>query len=304
MFIEKRKIEKNVKFYLVHSYRENGIVHKIRKYLGLNLPHDELANERRRAEKEILKQIEKLKTEVFQFKLSREQISILNKFNEKIGIFHLNKKEWKNFTKEFVYNTNAIEGSTVLREEVENILKKEKVFVPDEIETKGVAEAVEYIREAKEELSLQLLLNLHKMCFSGTKHFAGRLRNVEVVVTNSRGQIVHQGMPAKELNNALEEMVKWYKKNKGKFKPLVLAAILHNQFEYVHPFQDGNGRVGRLLLNFILLKNKYPPINILLEDRSEYYAALSEYDKSQNIKPMLQFLIKQYNKTLKQVTTR
>jgi Fic family protein len=216
----------------------------------------------------------------------------------------LNKKEWKNFTKEFVYNTNAIEGSTVLREEVENILKKEKVFVPDEIETKGVAEAVEYIREAKEELSLQLLLNLHKMCFSGTKHFAGRLRNVEVVVTNSRGQIVHQGMPAKELNNALEEMVKWYKKNKGKFKPLVLAAILHNQFEYVHPFQDGNGRVGRLLLNFILLKNKYPPINILLEDRSEYYAALSEYDKSQNIKPMLQFLIKQYNKTLKQVTTR
>ena len=92
--------------------------------------------------------------------------------------------------------------------------------------------------------------------------------------------------------------------NKGKFRPLVLAAILHNQFEHIHPFKDGNGRVGRLLLNYILLKNKYPPINIMLEDRQEYYRSLYEYSKHDDMKPTLNLLVKQYKKTLKEVSTK
>lgn len=85
---------------------------------------------------------------------------------------------------------------------------------------------------------------------------------------------------------------------------MVLAAILHNQFERIHPFKDGNGRVGRLLLNFILLKNNYPPINILLEDRAEYYKTLQEYSNKDELKPTLEFLISQYKKTLKKVSTK
>ena len=85
---------------------------------------------------------------------------------------------------------------------------------------------------------------------------------------------------------------------------MVLAAIMHNQFEYIHPFQDGNGRVGRLLLNFVLLKNKYPPIDISLEDRAEYYLTLQEYQKNRNLKPTVEFLVKQYKKTLSKVTTK
>ena len=92
--------------------------------------------------------------------------------------------------------------------------------------------------------------------------------------------------------------------DKNKFKPLVLAAIIHNQFEYIHPFQDGNGRVGRLLLNFILLKNNYPPINIALEDRGKYYSSLRDYELIYDIKPMVKFLVDQYKKTLKKVTTK
>ena len=79
---------------------------------------------------------------------------------------------------------------------------------------------------------------------------------------------------------------------------------MHNQFEHIHPFQDGNGRVGRLLLNFILLKKNYPPINIMLEDRLEYYQTLQKYSKNEDIKSTLKFLIKQYKKTLKEVATK
>ncbi len=304
MYVEERKTGKNVKYYLVHSYRDKGKVRKIRKYLGRNLAKEELEKAKNSAKPHILKLLEELNTEVFLFTLTKNQIKKLNKFDEKISIIHFDQKEWRQFTEEFVYSTNAIEGSTVQRAEVPEILEKQKASGNEELETKGVAKAVDYIRNIKEDISIELIKKLHKICFEGSKIFAGELRRVEVVVRNSRGGILHKGIPVSQLNSALKNMVSWYKENKNKFKPLVLAAIMHNQFEYIHPFQDGNGRVGRLLLNFILVKNKYPPINISLEDRAEYYGVLQEYQKNQNLKPTVEFLAKQYKKTWSKVTTK
>jgi len=308
MYVEKRKIGSKIKYYLVHSYREKNKVRKIRKYLGQNLTRHELEEARNKAKKHVLELLEELNTEIFFFTLTKNQINKLNESDEKIKITHFDQREWQRFTEEFVYNTNAIEGSTIQREEVPEILHKQKVSDAEELETKGVAKAVEYIRNTKDDLSIDLIKKLHDICFKGSKSFAGQIRKVEVAVMNSRGEILHQGMSFLQLNSALKDMVSWYKENKSKFKPLVLAAIIHNQFEYIHPFQDGNGRVGRLLLNFILLKNKYPPINITFGDRAEYYMTLQEYQKNQNLKPTLkptvEFLVKQYKKTLKEVTTR
>lgn len=304
MFIEKRKVGKNIKYFLVHSYREKGEVQKIRKYLGQNLTKEQLKEEKAKAGKHILTLLEELSTEVFLFKLTNDQISKLNKYDDKIRIIHFDPKKWQRFTEEFVFNTNAIEGSTVQREEVPKILHKPTVENAEEIETKGVAKAVNYIKTAKEDLCTELMKKLHGICFKGAKNFAGQLRNVEVGVVDSMGNVLHRGTPVSQLNLALKDMMSWYKENKNKFKPLVLASIVHNQFEYIHPFQDGNGRVGRLLLNFILLKNRYPPINITLEDRAKYYWTLQEYQKNQNLKPTVEFLVEQYKKTLKQVTTK
>ena len=305
MYIEKRKVGKDTKYYLVHSYREEDKVKKIRKYLGWNLSKEELKSKRAEAEKSILEIIEKNSIKVFSFSLTKKQKEILNRYNEKIKVFHLSKEEWQVFTRDFVYNTNAIEGSTVSEKEVKEILsEKQKTKIPDEVETLGVAKAVEYIRTTKEELSLGLILKLHRLCFEGSKPFAGKLRKVNVVIKNSKGEIIHAGVPKEELTEHLNDLVLWYKENKSHFKPLVLAAIIHNQFEYIHPFQDGNGRVGRLLLNYILVRNNYPPININLEDRQEYYETLQKYSKDDDLKPTLRFLIKQYKKTLKEVTTK
>ena len=115
---------------------------------------------------------------------------------------------------------------------------------------------------------------------------------------------MHRGAPSNQITNLLKELIQWYNDYKNKYHPILLAAVIHNQFENIHPFQDGNGRVGRLLLNFILIKNKYPPINISLEDRAGYYQTLQEYSKNDNLKLTLVFLIKQYQKTLKQVATK
>jgi Fic family protein len=305
MYVEERKAGKKTKYYLVHAYRDKeNKVRKIRRYLGADLSQNQLEKLKKGAEKHILQQIEEIETDVFEFSLSPREVAQLNKYSEKIEIHHLTKEEWIRFTEEFVYNTNAIEGSTVLPDEVPKILEKKHVEDPEEIETKGVASAINYIRTTNMDVSDKLLLKLHKLCFSKSKSFAGKFRNVEVVIRDRQGNIVHQGVLSKDLQYALKEMFAWYRENKKTFTPLVLAAIMHNQFEHIHPFQDGNGRVGRLLLNHILLRNKYPPINILLEDRAEYYRTLQEYHHNQDMKPTLKFLIKQYKKTLKQVGTK
>ena len=304
MFVEKRKAGKNIKYLLVHSYRENGKVRKIRKYLGQNLGKEELKETKDKAKKHVLGILQELKTEVFLFALTKNQINKLNKYDNKIKITRFDSREWRRFTEEFVFNTNAIEGSTIQREEVPDILHKPKVEGAEEIETKGVAKAVDYIKKTKEDLSIELMKKLHEICFNGSKSFAGQLRSVEVAVVDLKGEVLHRGVSVSDLHPALKDMILWYKENKQKFRPLVLAAIMHNQFEYIHPFQDGNGRVGRLLLNFILLKNKYPPINITLENRAEYYRTLQEYQKNQNLKPTVEFLVKQYKKTIAKVTTK
>lgn len=304
MYIEKRKSGKSIKYYLVYSYRENNQVEKIRKYLGANLSSEQLEEKKKKAEKIILELLEKINTKIFFFTLTKKQIEKLNNYNKKIKIVHLSEKQWENFTEDFVYNTNAIEGSTIAEEDISYILKKKKAENSEEIETKGVAKAVEYIMKTKEDLSLEFLLKLHSFCFKDSKPFAGKFREVNVVVRNSKGQILHVGVAKEELKDYLKDFIEWYKENKNKFKPLVLASILHNQFEHIHPFQDGNGRIGRLLLNYILIKNKYPPINIMLEDRQEYYEVLQKYSKNDDLRSTLNFLIKQYKKTLKEVTTK
>ena len=305
MFIEKRTSKSSVKYYLVHSFRDSlGKTRKIRKFLGSNLSPAELTVQKKAATKEIENEIAKLLTKVFFFSLTEREKSKLNSYSERIAILHLGKEEWQRFTEQFVYNTNAIEGSQVQEDAIPKAMSQPNPRDSDELEAAGVKQAVNYIRTTRDDVSLQLLLTMHKLCFEKTKSFAGSFRNVNVIIRDGKGAIVHRGTRVEELQEALNDLVEWYKENKTNFAPLALAAIMHNQFEHIHPFQDGNGRVGRLLLNFILLKHKYPPINILFENRMQYYKTLQEYHKSQDLIPTMRFLTQQYKKTYKQVTTK
>lgn len=295
MFLETREAGKKRKYYLVHTYRSGDSVKRISRYLGSDLKAKDLERLKARAQQLILEQVKE--KNIVEFELTKSEIAQYKRYEKGIKVEHLQKLDWKAFTEEFTYNTNAIEGSTVAKDEVKAILEHREIpGNKDELEAINVANAIGFIKTAKEDLTLDLIKKLHKLCFEKTKAFAGLLRAVEVVIRNASGTIIHRGAPAEKLNKLLKELCDWYNKHKKKYPPLLLAAVVHNQFEEIHPFQDGNGRVGRLLLNYVLLKHGYPPINIRFKDRSEYYACLKRYDERRDIKSTLKFLIRQYKK--------
>ena len=80
-------------------------------------------------------------------------------------------------------------------------------------------------------------------------------------------------------------------------KALTAAAYFHAKFENIHPFSDGNGRVGRIVMNYILILHNHPPIIIFEEDRKEYYTALEVWDERQELLPLISVLEKQTVKT-------
>jgi Fic family protein len=295
MFIEIRERGKSKKYYLVHTYRENGKVRRVSRYLGSNLSEKKLIELRKRAEQHILEEIKE--RSILEFELTKKEIEEYKKYEKDIEVKHLQTLSWKRFTEDFTYNTNAIEGSTVALSEVKELLSgKEEAQDADDIETLNAAKAVEFIKKSKEKITVDFIKRLHLICFNGTKKFAGKLRDVNVVIRDGRGSVVHQGASINKVKKLLEELCKWYTKHKKKYPPLLLAVVIHNQFEKIHPFQDGNGRVGRLLLNYVLLQHKYPPINIRLGDRGRYYRCLQKYDHKNDVKSTLKFLISQYKK--------
>ena len=307
MHVEKRRIGNKVKLYLAHSYREGDKVHKIRKYLGLNLKTEILEERKKIAQKLILDEIKRYKIihDPLTAQLSEHEIDWAKKLEKEIPITisHLSLQQWVAFTELFTYNTNAIEGSKLNSKEVTELLEKDKwpdKSKEDIAEAYGVRDAIQLIRKTEEHLSITLIKKIHRIVFKNSKSFAGQLRKrgEEVVVMDNTGKIVHEGAPQSRVEFLLKELCDWYPKNKGKYPALILAAVIHNQFENIHPFRDGNGRVGRILLNNILIKHKLPPISIDLKNRIEYYASLQSYEKNHDLKPTINLLMKEY-KTLK-----
>jgi len=303
MHIEKRKIKGKIKYYLAHSYREGSKVHKFRKYLGQDLKQEKLKERQQIAEKLVLEEIHRYNIikDPLQFELSKDEIESIKRIEAEIPlkISHLSEKDWKAFSELFTYNTNAIEGSRLNQKEVNDLLETDKwpeKSKEDIAEAYGVNEAIRFIRKTKEHITLSLIKEIHKIVFKNSKQFAGKLRKKgeEVAVMDSRGNVIHEGAPQSRINHLLEDLIKWYSQNRANYPVLILGAVVHNQFENIHPFRDGNGRVGRILLNNILLKHGLPPININFKNRVEYYASLRSYELNKNLKPTIDLYMKEY----------
>jgi Fic family protein len=311
MFLEVREIGGKKKYYLVHSFRHGKKVRKIRRYLGANLGKEKLKELRLVAEKQIMQRVNAFKkiNDPLLEVLSEDEIQKIKELQDagEFKVFHPSEEEWQKFSELFTYNTNAIEGSELNQKEVKEILEKDKwpqdKSKEDISETYGVKEAIQFIRKTSEHVSVELIKRIHGIVFKNSKPYAGQLRpkGIEVVVRDGLGNIVHEGAPSEKVPELLKELVQWYSKHQKKYPPLLLAAVVHNQFENIHPFQDGNGRVGRIMMNNILIKHSFPPVNIELTKRKKYYKSLQEYENNHDIRPTIEFLLEEYKKLKKQL---
>ncbi|MBS3151052.1 Fic family protein [Candidatus Woesearchaeota archaeon] len=255
-----RIIKRKSYYYIQHSYRKGNKVITLERYLGKTIPED----------------IEGIKQEILQ----KEKKEVYNKLG-KIKISF--QEEWKKIpdsVKEkeleeiaiaFTYNTNAIEGSTITLEEVREIIE-DKISpnkpIRDVKEAEYHAKVFLEMIKKKEKMSNKLLLTWHKQIFGETKQdIAGKYRDYLVRVGN------HRAPDWQEVIKLMNQLIKFI--NESKINPVELSAISHYRFEKIHPFGDGNGRIGRLLMNQILWHNQYPMIIIEYKKRKSYYKALS-----------------------------
>ncbi len=178
-----------------------------------------------------------------------------------------------------VYNSNAIENSTLSLEETEKILLQIDLdrYISDReiFEAKNLARVVSYIdkRAKEQELASDVILSLHKMLISNIRdEIAGRFRQ--------RGEYVRVGShiaPApEEIKGGLEKMFSEYHATSHE-NIIKRIARLHLSFEYLHPFMDGNGRIGRVINNYLLIREGFVSINIKFIDRKKYYDAFREF---------------------------
>ncbi|MBW2974103.1 Fic family protein [Candidatus Woesearchaeota archaeon] len=259
MRIIKRKKGRKDYFYLQHSFRKEGRVITKEIYLGKKIPENisrikgEMIID---AKKTLYEKLKKIRDD-FQKEWKRYPETIRNKEKEEIAIA-------------FTYNTNAIEGSTITLEETRDIIHyKTSPEKPlrDVKETEAHSGVFLAMLDKKDKVSKKLLLEWHRGIFGETKKdIAGRFRDYLVRVGNYRAP---DWQDVKKLMNELINFI-----SKSKDNPVELAARAHYKFEKIHPFGDGNGRIGRLLTNYILWHNKYPMIVIEYKKRRSYYKAL------------------------------
>ena len=175
------------------------------------------------------------------------------------------------------WGTNAIEGNTLSRKDVERILLEGRSVanrpLPDVLETIQHEQAFESLLERRADpIGLSAVLDLHATVFRGIKPDAGQWRPVNVRIAGVR----HVPPRMEKVVALMSDWEESYAKHDiGGAEVFPLGARLHFEFESIHPFSDGNGRVGRLLLNLHFLKHNWPPVHILPPDQSRYLRTLN-----------------------------
>ncbi|MBY0217893.1 Fic family protein [Paenibacillus illinoisensis] len=190
------------------------------------------------------------------------------------------------FREEWTYHSNAIEGNTFTYKETAFFLREGLTVkgksLREHLEIVNHAEAIDYLQEVinVRDLTERFIKDMHAILFQGVRDInfsPGDYKKEDNHVLTITGKI-HQYTPAIHVSTEMENLIRWYDNEKEKLHPIQLAAILHHKLVAIHPFTDGNGRVSRLAMNLILMKNGFPPAIIRNENREEYYTALEQAD--------------------------
>ncbi len=299
VYHEIRKINGKKQNYLIFIKRDGNRKVKKSRFIGSGI----IQNER----------IERLKNEFHaeilsdmpSENLSKEQLAevenLKNIYNKKIS--SLSNEEFERFENTFftelTYDSNAIEGSSLSLEDTnlvvnEGLAPKGKTL--REInEAKNHMEAIRFINGYEGDLNEQFILKLHSIILKNiSERFAGRYRETSVRIFKSDVSFPD----ASRVPQLVGNLVHWYKLNKNKMHPFELAVTFSVKLVSIHPFIDGNGRVSRLVMNFLLKKKSYPWINIYMRQRAEYLRAV-RLANDKKYRQILEFCIAALKENLK-----
>ena len=203
-----------------------------------------------------------------------------------------------------IYSSLAIEQNTLSLDQVSDVIAGKRVLGPpqDIREVKNAYEAYERV-SVLDPYSVKNLLLAHKIMMGGLVKEAGTFRSGNVGVY-AGDQLVHAGTPAKYVPELLAQLMTWLKESK--YHPLVKSCIFHYEFEFIHPFADGNGRTGRLWQSLILQKWNdifaWLPVETLVhENQEEYYRVLQKADSVGDSTEFVEFMLGMIRDALKEV---
>lgn len=296
--LRKVKIRRKEYWVLIHSVRKGNKVIQRTKYIGKNLPPKARLNY---LKEEFLKEIkgkrykylsskdfEDIETKKKEYKEELNKLSKLEK-----------KKKLEEFIVRFTYDSSKMSGLDITLRQTYLILEKgiiprgfKNLVMARELENheKGIIAITKY----KGKFDTRFLKKMHNILFAGVDNsIAGMLRfeikkNVKIAGT------VYIPPRWQDLKKELDNFFKWYKSENRKLHPLELAALIHLKIISIQPFTDGNSRLSRLLMNWILWKKGYQPIDIPIEDLENYYNILDIYQIEKKEKPFVDYIKKKY----------
>ena len=286
VIVRKRKLKGRTYYYLEHSIRKSNKIQKKEVYLGTKIPKnvDEMKG--------------RLWDGIYREKWHPDFDRIRKNFlRERKAIpKSVREKELLNFAIRFTYDTQKIEGSTLTRRETADLLERQ--ISPSERPLRDVKETEAHrdlfyeIIASRKELTLNMVLDWHWKLFSQTQpEIAGKVRKYQVGISGSK---FIPPLPV-EIFPLLTGFFRWYSRSGGAH-PVERAAIAHLKFVSIHPFGDGNGRVSRLMMNFVLNRSDYPMVDIPYERRRSYYNALEKSQTKKEDRIFLRWFIKNYIK--------
>lgn len=304
VYIDRIKSGNKTFFYLGKTIRVGSNKwKKIRIKLGTKKPTKELVSEK-------LKELKLEELDIYNSDyIDANKLEVIDDFKE-VYQNHIKKipktiadKEKSDFVIRFTYNSNAIEGNRLTLRDTFLIIKEKQIpsGAPpkDYNEAINGKEALDFLKKYKGKMTIEFIEKINGILTKNTGViYPGRVRFFPVKIEGAN----HVPPDEKEVPKLLKEMTGFYYSNKNKLHPFVMACLIHAKFVEIHPFEDGNGRTGRALMNWVLMKAGYPKLYVPVSKRQKYYEAIDLHNVKKNkgyCNKMFEIMVEQINLSTK-----
>ena len=240
------------------------------------------------------------------FTITSEIIDLISAISEQVGFV---QRDFVNASPQLrkqnrikkITGTLAIEGSTLTEEQVSAVLEGKRVLATmrELAEVEGAIAAYDKLTELNP-LSLDDLLLAHHLMMIKVLTNAGQFRNKPVGIYKGK-EVIHVAPSAHQVSGLMADLFRWVKKSEH--HPLITSSVFHYEFEFIHPFIDGNGRIGRLWQTLILARWKplfedMPLESVIKEHQQDYYDALAAADDTANSTEFITFMLQAIYETI------